>query len=430
MCPILKKFSSTFQPYDEVVQVIKEILASKNGDNIRILEHLLQYGDYQFGKPIIGKDYLERTDGQRIDNLDVDIYILLQISNKMRDIHTYNDLLSDIIREKEAFPHVERSLHILSPWMVTIDSYSTNQSDSFDSEIANYLLETSINLESSMAIITMNKGQFDVSEGHCCQYLVNSRRIALEGEEKNTSIFKALGNYMKLRQCQGDWSGAVSFAEEAYNLAVDIYDPVHPQVQEAACWLIDCLIKKGDLSNAERFAEQTYANLKDIKNGMDQEGEQIADGAYCLADVISRQKDGDLIKAEGLARESICIKDRLHGARIDVGRNCRLLAKILEKQGELGDETKELLERSLAIFTRNEGPDGANTAIVNSSVGSFHYQLAMRCSTGHSKRTQLLLAKSYLDEAIRIETKTRNPTHPNRVAAASSLSTILHESKV
>jgi hypothetical protein len=44
MCPILKKLSNTLQPYDEVVEVVKETLASKKGDNMRTLEHLLQYG--------------------------------------------------------------------------------------------------------------------------------------------------------------------------------------------------------------------------------------------------------------------------------------------------------------------------------------------------------------------------------------------------
>jgi hypothetical protein len=65
MCPILKRLSNTLQPYDEVVQVIQ---ASKEGNNVRTLEHLLSYADLQFGKPISGKDYRERTDGQRITN--------------------------------------------------------------------------------------------------------------------------------------------------------------------------------------------------------------------------------------------------------------------------------------------------------------------------------------------------------------------------
>jgi hypothetical protein len=82
----------------------------------------------------------------------------------------------------------------------------------------------------------------------------------------------------------------------------------------------------------------------------------VAQGANNLADVISRQDDGDLIKAEGLA--SIRIRDKLYGAynsRVSV--SCLLLSRILQKQGKLGDETKESFERSLAIFIRNEGPD-------------------------------------------------------------------------
>jgi predicted PP-loop superfamily ATPase len=77
LCPILKKLSKTLQPYDDVVPVIKELLSSKKGNDVRILEHLLPYVEYQFGKPIIRKDHRERPDGQRVANWDVDICILL-----------------------------------------------------------------------------------------------------------------------------------------------------------------------------------------------------------------------------------------------------------------------------------------------------------------------------------------------------------------
>jgi hypothetical protein len=193
-----------------------------------------------------------------------------------------------------------------------------------------------------------------------------------------------------LRQHQGDFSGAVSFAEEAYNVCVDAYDPVHPQVQEAAGILINCLINKGDLFNAERFAEQTYANLRDIKNGMDQEGEEVANGAFNLADVILQQDDGDLIKAEKIARDSLRMKSRLHGSNDHrIGRSCLLLSRILLNQGKRGDETKELLERSLAISVVNEGLDGPTTAAENSKIGQFHYKLAKTQSIISIKRTQL-----------------------------------------
>jgi hypothetical protein len=199
-------------------------------------------------------------------------------------------------------------------------------------------------------------------------------------------------------------------------------------VQQAAGMLISSLIFQGDLFNAGRFAEQTYANLRDIKNGMDQEGEEVAMGAYNLANVIRRQDDRDLIKAEKLARESLRIRTQVHGSNdYRVGLSCLLLAQILMIQRELGDETKELLERSLANFVMNEGPDGPNTAGGNIMVSQFHYSLAMIQSIMSIKRTQLLLAKSYTEEAVRIETKIHNPSDPNSVAAASLLSDILRE---
>jgi hypothetical protein len=192
--------------------------------------------------------------------------------------------------------------------------------------------------------------------------------------------------------------------------------------------LISSLTLQGDLFNAERFAEQTYQNLRDIKNGMDQEGEEVAKGAFNLADVILRQNDGDLIKGEKLARESLRIRTRLFISNDDrVGISCALLARILMNQDKYGDETKELLERTLAISVVNEGLDGTNTAAGNVVISQFYCQLAMTQSITSMKRTKLLLAKSYAEEAIRIETKIHNPTHPNRVGAASVLSNILRE---
>jgi tetratricopeptide (TPR) repeat protein len=422
----LKKLSSRLQPYNEVVRITKEILASNKGNDLRVLEHLLSYADYQFGQQVAGRDYRERIDGRRIDNWNVDIEILLQISNAMVEIYTSNSSLSPMIRDKGMFPHVERSLQILSPWMDTIDFDATHQSNSITSAKAHYLLEISCTLERNMAMLAFSRSQYDIAERHSHRCLVNSRRFRIEGEEKTTSILGALGLHVNLRQFQGDFSGAVTFAEEAYNLVVDAYDPVHPQVQEAAGWLIDCLKQQGDFSNAERFAEQTYSNLRDIKNGMDQEGRQVAKGAYNLSDVIFRQDNGDLIKAEGLARESLRIRTKLHHSH-GVGLSCMLLAKILVKQKRFGDETKELFERSLAIFIRIEGQDGMNTTVANIEIGRFHYNFAQVQSTKNTKRTQLQLAKSYFEEAIRIESKIHNPTHPNRVGATFLLSEVLFE---
>jgi hypothetical protein len=119
--------------------------------------------------------------------------------------------------------------------------------------------------------------------------------------------------------------------------------------------LINILIKKGDLFDDNRYAQVTYGNLRDKKNEIDQESEAVAEGALNLADVIYRQ-GGDLMKAEELARESLRIVSLLNdNNHHSIGKACGLLANIL--QGQLGDETRGLCERYLAISIRYGGPD-------------------------------------------------------------------------
>lgn len=191
----------------------------------------------------------------------------------------------------------------------------------------------------------------------------------MEGEQKTTTMFQALQTYCTLRNRQGNLSDALTFAEECYNLVVEVYDPVHPQVQQAAGMLIYILITQGDLYNAERYAEITYSNLRDRKIGGYQEGEEVAIGAYNLASVI-HQQNGDLRKAEELAREALRIRTLRFGSdHNNVGVTRDLLARILATQCKLGDETRRLLERSLAIFIRNTGKDGINTVVGNSNIG-------------------------------------------------------------
>jgi hypothetical protein len=97
------------------------------------------------------------------------------------------------------------------------------------------------------------------------------------------------------------------------------------------------------------------------------------------------------------------------------------------RQGKLGDETEGLYKRSLAISIRNEGPDGSNTAIGNKHLGLFHYRLAYEQVTVDLQQMQLLLAKSYFEEEIRIYLKIFGPTHLESVQAASNVADISRE---
>jgi hypothetical protein len=103
------------------------------------------------------------------------------------------------------------------------------------------------------------------------------------------------------------------------------------------------------------------------------------------------------------------------------------LAAILRAQGKYGDETRGLYERLLAIFIRNNGPDGQNSAIGNYSLGLFHYQLALKQNTVTLQQTQLLLAKSNIEEALRIYSKLHGPNHQVTINAASQLALISSE---
>jgi hypothetical protein len=426
MCLILKKLSKKLQPFHEAVPVINEILLSKKGNDIRVLEHLLSYAELQLEKEITGNGYRERECGQVVNYWHPDIAIFHIINSRIAGIYSANNSISVSVRDNKRYPFLEKSLCLLNPWLVHLGSDALNRVDRISNDQIIYLWQELYTTEQRIADVTINRDQFDVAEIHCQRCLAYSKKYIVQGEDKTLATLAALRTIIDLRQRQGDYSGAVEFCEEAYNLVVEAYDPVHRNVQEAAGMLINLLIDKDDLYNAFRFAEQTYSNLKDHNNKIDQESEDVAFGAYNLADVILQQK-GDLIKCEKLAREALRIRDQLHDHNDrNIARSCDLLARILQSQSNYGDETKELLERCLSIFIRVEG-DRGNTAAGNNHIGTFYYALAGTQSTVETKRKQLLLAKSYFEEAYRIQSKINSPNHPNSVVGTSRLSDVLSE---
>jgi hypothetical protein len=133
----MKKLPNKLQSYNETARVIKEILFSNKGNDIRVLEHLLSYADNQFGQQVKGRDYREGADGQRITN------ILLNVSTGIINHYASNHSQSRIIFDNKFFPHLERSLNILRPWMVIMDSDASNQSNILNSEEKDFFLDIS-----------------------------------------------------------------------------------------------------------------------------------------------------------------------------------------------------------------------------------------------------------------------------------------------
>jgi tetratricopeptide (TPR) repeat protein len=271
----------------------------------------------------------------------------------------------------------------------------------------------------------MKRNEFELAESYCQQTLSHARLYEGTEENKIDLVGIALTAYYNLRADQENYVDALRFAEEAYDLVAIAYNPVHPKVQKAAGTLIECLTNKGDWYNAERFSEATLDSLKDPANGLDQKSEEVAYGYLSLADVIYKQ-EGDLVKAEMLAREALRIRTRLYGKdHNNVGVCCNLLGGILLSQGNLGDETMELLERALVNDTKHYGPDGSNTAESNETLGVLNLRLADRQQNYERKIVCLHLSKSKFEEAVRIFTKIFGRDNPQSIGASSKLSIIL-----
>jgi hypothetical protein len=181
------------------------------------------------------------------------------------------------------------------------------------------------------------------------------------------------------------------------------------------------------IQTLQRYAEVTYSNLRDKKNGMDQDSEEVATGAHNLANVIYRLK-GDIVRAEKLARESLRITTLISSISLrSVGIYCTFLAQILMEQSNVGDETRELFERSIDISIKENGLDSFETATANMNIGAFYRSAAITQPTVALKHKQLLLAKSHYKESLRIFSLIHGPRHPNTTEATSRLASVTRE---
>jgi tetratricopeptide (TPR) repeat protein len=427
ICKTLKKLSLQLQPYQEVARVIEETLQERPNKiqlDIRVFGHLISYAENQFGDRVSGKAYRERGNGDRINNWKVEIEIMIPIYCGLVNVYSTDESLSVIDSDNFKFPCYEKMLDLLGPWSSKFDSNSTSQIDNPDKYLMGFLLHLLSTTERNIGTVFRKRNEFELAESYCQQALSHARLYEGTEEDKADLICSALTAYYNLRGIQSNFIDALPFAEEAYDLVAIAYNPVHPKVQKAAGALIECLIQKGDFYNAGRFAEATLDSLKDPANGLDQLSEEVAYGYYNLANVITEQK-GDCVKAEMLARESLRIRTRVYGNdHIIVGLSCDLLGHTLMSQGNLGDETMELFERSLANHSKNYGSDESNIAISNFNLGNFYHQLADTQKISRRKVEYLCLSKSKFEEAVRIYTKIFGTDNPQTIEASSLLSII------
>jgi tetratricopeptide (TPR) repeat protein len=267
----------------------------------RVLFHLLEYAVNQFGNRIPGQSYRQRGNSERIDNYQVEIDNMMNIYSCLINVYTDNKSLGVIDCNNIVLPYYEKMLEILKPWSLCLDLDTANRVDSLNNDQIEEILESSSEIEQSLGTIYEYKNEFITSESHFQRAISYAKRCSEEGETKTTLLLKALESYSQFRITQGDFEGALLLAEEAYNYVAIAYNPVHPQVQKAAGVLINCLIHKGDLYDAERFAQVTLDNLRDPANDVDQESEEVARGYYNLGCVIDIQNE-NFMRAEMLSR--------------------------------------------------------------------------------------------------------------------------------
>jgi tetratricopeptide (TPR) repeat protein len=352
----LKKLSLQLQPYHEITKVIEEIqeeLSIKKIEEVRVLGHLISYAEHQFGDRVLGKAYRDRGSDERIDNRRVEILILVPIYIDLIGVNIKNGSLSMVAINNATLPYYQKMLELLIPWSAYLDVNLTGHIDSLNKNHINHTINYFSQVECNIGRIHQYRNEFLFAEDHY-QRAISYARMSEGKEEENTRLLhSALTSFYELRRNQGNYIDALAFAEESYNCAAVTYNSVHPEVQRAASTLIECLTFKGDFYDAERFAQTTLDSLKDSANGLDQQSEAVARGYYDLGNVINKQKR-DFLKAGMLVRESLRIRTSLYGAHhIQVSISASLLATLLQSQGKLGSETKELHERSFVSDIKN-----------------------------------------------------------------------------
>jgi tetratricopeptide (TPR) repeat protein len=282
----MKKLSFELQPYHEVVRVIEEIreaVSTKKMEEVRVLGHLISYALFQFGDRVPGKAYRERAfNGERIDNWRVEIRMLIPLYLDLVSRLDNDESLSPMVYDNLTFPYCEKILELLRPWSTYLDVSSASHIGSLDKDQINHTLFHFLQTERNMGLSYIRRNQFDLAENHCQQALIFAKLYEGKEELKTYLVYEALRVSYELHSTQGNYDEALTFAEEAYDCVAIAYNPVHPEVQDAASTLIECLVFKGDFDKAETFAQMTLDSLKDPGNGLDQQSEAVAAGYYDL----------------------------------------------------------------------------------------------------------------------------------------------------
>ena len=448
----LKKLPTEYVPLAEVLSTLTALseqlqrlveLGSNNCDQILCLRHSIAFAEFQLCVPSDPEQYYycTRPDGLKIDNFTV----AHAMSSQYLNLATRYSNGQSLVGAQQAEPYFRKSRGILEPLRLLLDVIVDDEelrSLRGDREL---ILGQLSRTERKLAVNCMELNRFRESDAHCSQSLYFAKQMEVNEGSTTTVQIEALLCYGVLREhqywadCAKNSKGAYEYFEEAYLLASEAYDPVHPQVQDVSAYLIGCLIKLGDFIEAERFARINYESLTCANSGADPNGREVMKGASMLVKICyltAQQTNKPLVgleEGEKLSRKVMQIAMETDGVDgYDSGiyqydlylvlkekDRLRFNSGLTQAQTELEArksivERKILLDRALAISVRCHANGGKDTMYMHMELYHFYGQLSGSSFYGKEKeRAEALRAsRTYLDSALRTSIVVNGLRHP------------------
>ncbi|MBW4544732.1 MAG: CHAT domain-containing protein [Symplocastrum torsivum CPER-KK1] len=223
--------------------------------------------------------------------------------------------------------------------------------------------------------------------------------------EEHPNIATSLNNLAVLYKLQGRLAGAEPLYQEALAMRQRLFPGDHPDVAKSLNNLAVLYESQGGLDAAEPFIEEALSMTKRLFPG---DHPDVADSLNNLAGLYESQ--GRLKAAEPLIEEALAMRKRLFpGDHPDVAGSLNNLAGLYKSQGRLSAATP-LLEEVLAMTKRLFLPDHPHVALSLNNL-AFLYK-----SQGH-----LDTAEPLIEEALAMRKRLFPGDHPDVAGSLSNL---------
>jgi hypothetical protein len=156
----------TFHDIDSTVTKLRTQAKNRKGteSETRISEHCLLFAEHQYGDRTI-ESYRER-EGNTVDNWIVDIIVLYSIceslGNLFFDLADHMD--KNVSKEntlKKAIQYYEKSLTLLEPWRLQLDSGENKRVDMIDAAKSDEILQFLLEANNSLGECEIMRHDFD-----------------------------------------------------------------------------------------------------------------------------------------------------------------------------------------------------------------------------------------------------------------------------